>query len=77
MKLDNQVVFVSGTNRGIGKAIVDALLKRKVKKVYAAARKIDQLAWKDARVVPCGVGHYLKPADSRSSRWGPGCPCPY
>src|SRR5271167_1904552 len=52
MKLENQVIIVSGTNRGIGKAIVDALLKRKVKKVYAAARKIDQLAWKDARVIP-------------------------
>lgn len=52
MKLDNKIVFVSGTNRGIGKAIVDALLKRKVTKVYAAARKIDQLAWKDDRVVP-------------------------
>ncbi len=51
MKLEDQVIFVSGTNRGIGKAIVDGLLKRKVKKVYAAARKIDQLAWKDARVV--------------------------
>jgi len=55
MKLENQVIFVSGTNRGIGKAIVDALLKRKVKKVYAAARKIDQLTWKDARVVPIAL----------------------
>jgi len=52
MKLDNQVIFVSGTNRGIGKAIVDALIKRKVKKIYAAARNIDQLNWKDARVLP-------------------------
>ncbi len=51
MKLENQVIFVSGTNRGIGKAIIDALLKRKVKKVYAAARKIEQSAWKDDRVV--------------------------
>src|SRR6185295_6126865 len=52
MELEAQVIFVSGTNLGIGKAIVGALLKRKVKKVYAAARKIDQLAWKDPRVVP-------------------------
>jgi NAD(P)-dependent dehydrogenase (short-subunit alcohol dehydrogenase family) len=52
MKLDNQVIFVSGTNRGIGKAIVDVLLKRKVKKIYATARKLDQLPqWKDIRVV--------------------------
>jgi NAD(P)-dependent dehydrogenase (short-subunit alcohol dehydrogenase family) len=53
MKLDNQVVFVSGTNRGIGKAIVDALIKRKVRKIYASARKLDQLpVWNDPRVVP-------------------------
>jgi len=50
MKLENQVIFVSGTNRGIGKAIVDALIRRKVKKIYAAARNLDQLSWKDARV---------------------------
>jgi NAD(P)-dependent dehydrogenase (short-subunit alcohol dehydrogenase family) len=55
MKLENQVIFVSGTNRGIGKAIVDALLKRKVKKVYAAARKVDQLPWKDSRLVPVAL----------------------
>lgn len=52
MKLDNQVVFVSGTNRGIGKAIIDALIKRKVKRIYASARNLDQLpAWNDPRVV--------------------------
>lgn len=33
MNLDDKVVFVTGTNRGIGKAVVEALLKRKVKKV--------------------------------------------
>ena len=52
MKFDNQVVFVTGTNRGIGKSIVDVLLKRKISKVYVAARSLEKLIWKDARVVP-------------------------
>ena len=37
MKLDNKTVLVSGANRGIGKAIVEALLKQNVKKIYAGA----------------------------------------
>ena len=52
MKLDNKIVFVSGANRGIGKAIVDALLKQNVKKIYAAARKTEDLKFTDSRVVP-------------------------
>lgn len=52
MNLDNKTVFVTGANRGIGKAIVDALLKQKVKRVYAAARKVEELKFSDPRVVP-------------------------
>lgn len=52
MNLDNKTIFVSGANRGIGKAIVEALLKHKVKKVYAAARKTEDLPnFNDPRVV--------------------------
>lgn len=52
MKLDNKVIFVSGANRGIGKAVVEALLKQSVKKIYAAARQVDSLPkFHDARVV--------------------------
>ena len=47
-----KVVFVTGANRGIGKAIVEALLKHNVKKVYAAARDIKSLNFNDPRVVP-------------------------
>ena len=32
MELDNKTIFVSGANRGIGKAIVEALLKQPVVK---------------------------------------------
>ena len=53
MKLDNKVVFVSGANRGIGKAIVEQLLKHPVKKIYASARKPSDLPnFGDDRVVP-------------------------
>lgn len=53
MKLENKVVLVTGANRGIGKALVEALLKTGVKKIYAAARKTGELPdFGDARVVP-------------------------
>lgn len=56
MNLDNKTVFVSGANRGIGKAIVEALLTHNVKKIYAAARKVDDLPkFSDARVVPIAL----------------------
>ncbi len=56
MKLDSKTIFVSGANRGIGKAIVEALLKRNVKKIYAAARKTSELpTFSDPRVVAVGL----------------------
>jgi NAD(P)-dependent dehydrogenase (short-subunit alcohol dehydrogenase family) len=52
MKLDNKTILVTGANRGIGKAIVGALLKQKVKKIYAAARNTKDLPdFGDSRVV--------------------------
>jgi NAD(P)-dependent dehydrogenase (short-subunit alcohol dehydrogenase family) len=53
MKLDNKTLFVTGSNRGIGKAIVDVLLKHPVRKIYAAARQLEGLPpFNDNRVVP-------------------------
>lgn len=43
-KVENQVAFVTGSNRGIGRAIVEALLNRGVAKVYAAARNTETLS---------------------------------
>lgn len=52
MNLENKIIFVSGANRGIGKSIVEALLKQPVKKIYAAARNVKDLPeFGDARVV--------------------------
>jgi NAD(P)-dependent dehydrogenase (short-subunit alcohol dehydrogenase family) len=47
--LEGAVVLVTGGNRGIGKAIVDDLLTRGVKKIYATARKPEPST--DPRVV--------------------------
>ncbi len=44
MKLESQVALVTGANRGIGRALVQALLKAGAKKVYATARSADKLA---------------------------------
>ena len=56
MKLDNKTILITGANRGIGKATVEALLKRNVKKIYAAARDVGQIPdFKDARVVPLAL----------------------
>lgn len=53
MQLQNRTALVSGANRGIGKALVTALLDRGVKKVYATARNPAQLPdFGDDRVVP-------------------------
>jgi NAD(P)-dependent dehydrogenase (short-subunit alcohol dehydrogenase family) len=40
-QLNNEVILVTGANRGIGKAIVAGALQRNAKKVYAAVRRLD------------------------------------
>lgn len=43
-KISGNVALVTGANRGIGRAITEALLDRGAKKVYAAARNPEALA---------------------------------
>jgi NAD(P)-dependent dehydrogenase (short-subunit alcohol dehydrogenase family) len=51
MQLDNTIAFITGANRGIGRALLDTLLARGAKKIYAGARDPD-VRYSDARVVP-------------------------
>jgi NAD(P)-dependent dehydrogenase (short-subunit alcohol dehydrogenase family) len=41
MKMENSIALVTGSNRGIGRALVTALVKRGAKKVYAGMRDVD------------------------------------
>ncbi|GAA0920948.1 SDR family oxidoreductase [Virgisporangium aurantiacum] len=58
MQVNGSTALVTGANRGIGRATVEALLARGAAKVYAAARRLDtvgDLAARDGRVVPVRI----------------------
>jgi NAD(P)-dependent dehydrogenase (short-subunit alcohol dehydrogenase family) len=52
MKIEGSVALVTGANRGLGKALVLALLEAGAAKVYAAARDERTVSANDPRVVP-------------------------
>ena len=51
MQIKDTTAFVTGANRGIGRALVDALLAGGAKKIYATARDVTKLPFTDPRVV--------------------------
>src|SRR5437899_12703960 len=52
-RIEGAVALVTGANRGIGRALTEALLTRGVRKVYATARNPEALrALRDKRLVP-------------------------
>lgn len=56
MNFDNQVVLITGANRGIGKALVEACLRKNVRKVYACSRDLKKLPnFNDDRVIPISL----------------------
>jgi NAD(P)-dependent dehydrogenase (short-subunit alcohol dehydrogenase family) len=52
MKIQGSIALVTGSNRGLGKALVSALLEAGAAKVYAAARDVSKVTSSDPRVVP-------------------------
>lgn len=51
-RIEGAIALVTGANRGIGRALTEALLARGVKKIYATARNPESLrALRDERVV--------------------------
>jgi len=52
MKIQGSVALVTGANRGLGHALVSALLEAGAAKVYAAARDARKVSADDPRVVP-------------------------
>lgn len=58
VKIEGCVALVTGANRGIGEALVQALLQGGARKVYAAARQpalLEALTAQDPRVVPLAL----------------------
>ena len=52
MDISGTTALVTGANRGLGRALVDALLTRGAGRVYAAARDVTSIARRDdVRVV--------------------------
>ena len=52
MKIQGSIALVTGANRGLGKALVSALLEAGAAKVYAAARDARTVSADSSRIVP-------------------------
>ena len=74
MKIENTVALVTGANRGIGAALVQALLEGGASRVYAAARQeadLTTVGARDDRIVPVhldvtNAGHVARVARQAS-----------
>ena len=73
-RIEGAVALVTGANRGIGRALTEALLARGARKVYATARNPESLrALRDERVVALRLDVTQRGPDPRCRRSGVGC----
>lgn len=52
MEINDSIALVTGANRGLGRALVDALLEQGARRVYAAARDTSSLTAHGDQVIP-------------------------
>ena len=71
IQIEGSTAFVTGANRGIGRAIAEALLERGAKKVYAAARRPETVADLVDFVV-ARILDQLRIEQQLAPRWGQG-----
>jgi NAD(P)-dependent dehydrogenase (short-subunit alcohol dehydrogenase family) len=75
MKLENAVVLITGSNRGLGRALVDASLNAGARRVYAGARDprrlADVVAHGEGRVVALGLDITSKASLSEAAAQAP------
>lgn len=55
MNFKDKTIFITGANRGIGAALLNACLEKGAKKIYAAARDPKSLKHEDPRVIPVSL----------------------
>jgi NAD(P)-dependent dehydrogenase (short-subunit alcohol dehydrogenase family) len=75
MKIKDAVVLVTGANRGLGRAIVDASLEAGARRVYAGARDPEALTElvrsANGRVVPLAIDITSAPSLARAAELAP------
>src|ERR1700685_1830991 len=55
MKIRDCVALVTGSNRGLGLAYCEGLLRAGAAKIYAAARDPSKISIRDSRIVPIAL----------------------
>ena len=68
MKIEGCVALVTGANRGLGKALVDALLQAGAAKVWAAARDVGAITATDPRVARIALDTTNKESVARAAQ---------
>ncbi len=64
--IKDKIVFITGANRGIGKALVDSFIEYGVAKVYAAVRNLDSVSPLVAKYAEKVIPIYIDLADPQS-----------